>query len=455
MMGDYRVTLWLCALLALVSCNKLNQIHTNAVEVPHTLTAIQQLLDNHQLLGQSHGLAILSADEVIIPGPSLYLLQPRERNAYLWEKDIYPREDAVPDWDIPYQQIRCANAALNILPQLKTDNRPLRTSLEGAAHFSRAHACYNLVQLFAKPYDSAEACCVPGIPVPQETSIHTPVRRLPLQEVYACIIEDLHRAARLLPPLPQMLYPNRPSAVAAYALLSRVYLGMRQYEKAAAFADSCLLRYDTLIDFNTLDTTAKQPFPAGNPEVLYQSEMLNNYYLLGIGMQIGLSQIDSVLYRSYAPDDLRRVLFYKTNEQEQPQLKSSYSGNNFPFTGIALDELYLIRAECYARANNTAAAMEWLNKLLIKRYRQNYFVPMEAHDPEEALQLILAERSKELVLRGLRWADLRRLNIENFGITLRRFAEGKEYILPPNSTRYVMPIPDYEIWLTGMEQNQR
>lgn len=453
-MKNYKVTLLLGALLAGLSCKKLDQIHTNAVDTPQTLADIQQLLDNHDLLGRAQGLSVISADEVIIPDHFLHQLALRERNAYLWAKDVYPNDNAVPDWDVPYQQLQCANVVLEVLPKIATDNKQLRTALEGAAYFTRAYACYNLVQVFANTYDSATACCVPGIPVPQQSGMSTSGHRLPLKEVYTHIINDLHRAARLLPPLPQTLYPNRPSAVAAYALLSRVYLGMRWYGKAAQYADSCLLRYDTLMDYNALDTLSREPFSGSNPEVLYQSQLFKEYDLR-VGLRAGIVVIDSILYGSYAPHDLRRVLFFKTNAQGMPVFKSSYFESGFPFTGLALDEIYLIRAECFARANNPAAAMEWLNRLLVKRWRKNYFDSLEADTAEEALQLILKERAKELVLRGLRWSDLRRLNKENFGITLRRHSGGKEYVLPPDSKRYVMPIPDYEIRLTGMEQNPR
>tara|TARA_R110002033_G_scaffold36621_1_gene75228 strand:+ start:3737 stop:3916 length:180 start_codon:yes stop_codon:yes gene_type:complete len=59
------------------------------------------------------------------------------------------------------------------------------------------------------------------------------------------------------------------------------------------------------------------------------------------------------------------------------------------------------------------------------------------------------------VWRGLRWQDIRRLNKEGAGITLTRTLKGENYTLPPNDPRYIFPIPDDEIALSGIKQNVR
>lgn len=75
-------------------------------------------------------------------------------------------------------------------------------------------------------------------------------------------------------------------------------------------------------------------------------------------------------------------------------------------------------------------------------------MPLTASDEEAALELILNERRKELPFRGLRWSDLRRLNKEGYNITLQRKLD-KNYILPPNDRRYVLPIPHTVLNLNG------
>ncbi|HSU50550.1 MAG TPA: RagB/SusD family nutrient uptake outer membrane protein, partial [Segetibacter sp.] len=123
--------------------------------------------------------------------------------------------------------------------------------------------------------------------------------------------------------------------------------------------------------------------------------------------------------------------------------------------GIATDEVYLTRAECNARAGNITAAMSDLNSLMSKRWKAGAFVPFAATNTSDALTLILQERRKETLFRGLRWLDLRRLNSEGANITLTRNLNGQLYTLAPNDPKYVLPIPPDVVSLSGMAQNER
>ena len=128
-----------------------------------------------------------------------------------------------------------------------------------------------------------------------------------------------------------------------------------------------------------------------------------------------------------------------------------------PFAGIATNEVYLIRAESLARLGQKDAAMQVLNALLVKRWRTGTYVPLVAVDAEDALKKILVERRKEVPFHAnLVWEDLRRLNKDSrFARTLTRVIAGVTYTLAPNDKRYTLPIPDLEIQLTGIPQNER
>jgi len=101
-------------------------------------------------------------------------------------------------------------------------------------------------------------------------------------------------------------------------------------------------------------------------------------------------------------------------------------------------------------------AMKDLNMLLRNRWRKGTYTDQIALDPNDALDKILMERRKELIFRGLRWSDLRRLNRDpRFAKTLTRIVEEVTYRLPPNDPKYVYPIPESEIKLSGIQQNVR
>ena len=99
--------------------------------------------------------------------------------------------------------------------------------------------------------------------------------------------------------------------------------------------------------------------------------------------------------------------------------------------------------------------MQDLNALLTSRFKQGTFQPYNATNPQDALQLILEERRKELVCRGLRFTDLRRLNKEGAGIMLSRVVNSKTYQLAPNDLRYTLPIPNDAIEGSLIVQNPR
>src|SRR4051794_5490712 len=97
--------------------------------------------------------------------------------------------------------------------------------------------------------------------------------------------------------------------------------------------------------------------------------------------------------------------------------------------------------------------MEDVNVLLGQRYRKG-FVPLVAANAKQALAIVLQERRKELLFRGLRWTDLRRLSHDiDYAQTITRVIDGTTYTLEPNSFRYTFPIPDDIIQITGIAQN--
>jgi hypothetical protein len=241
-------------------------------------------------------------------------------------------------------------------------------------------------------------------------------------------------------------------------MIARTYLSMRQYDSAGKYANLCLQLKNSLLDYNNsppLDPNISFPFgnnllQYNNPEIIYECRMSVPPMLNAIR-----AKIDSELYQSYAVDDLRKFVFFKDNGDGTHSFKGSYEGNANLFTGIAVDEVYLVRAECYARTGNLSAAMNDLNTLLLKRWKTGTFIPLSATSLSDALKKILDERRKELVMRGLRWIDIKRLNKEGANISLSRLINGQLITLPPNDLRYALAIPEDIIRLSGMPQNGR
>lgn len=442
----------------MLSCKKdfLNQPPSTAVAVPKTPEAFQAMLDNEIMLSQFPAAGVQSADEVMYTDSyGDFIANSSDFNLYTWGDKVYGAEETVADWNGPNGQVFIANQVIAGLQQenIAQTDRAAYNRLRGAALFIRAYAVYSLAQLYAPPYNSQEADTAWGVPLHTSSNANEPSVRATLQATYQQIINDLQEATRLLPVAVDQVNRNRPSKPAGYAMLARVYLGMRWYQQAGAAADSCLQLYHELMDYNKLDTTSFLPFTAYNAEILYQSRMRDNNSLAP-ALLMGNGFIDSTLYRSYEPGDLRPALFFR-NTHAGPLIKGSYYGDFNPFTGLAVDEVYLVRAESLAFRGQTDSALYFLNTLLRTRWSEGLFKPLQTSNASTALAWIRTERAKELVLRGQRWTDIRRLNQEGANITLVRFHHTTRYELKPNSLKYTLPIPPQAIRLDPMPQNPR
>lgn len=450
----YGCKYWAPALLCccLLSCKKyLDKVPDSRLAVPATLEEFQQLLDNELMFtNNSPALGEFSSDDIHLSHTALQAAVPVVRNAYMWEKDIY-KGQANNDWNNLYTQVYYANIVLEGIGDLAvtSGNQAKYNVIKSSALFYRAHAFYHLLETYSKPYNAATAASDLGIPLRLSADLNEKAVRASVQASYERIIQDIQDAIHTLPTAIPFTNLNRPSKPVAFALLARVYLSMQDYQKAGQYADSSLQLYRELTDFNTLNASTTLPFAGLINEVMYQST--EAYY------NIIFYPVDTTLYTLYDENDIRREIFFRNNTATGiKEFKGSYSTSVYLFSGFATDEMYLIRAECSARNGNVTAAMSDLNELLEKRWKTGAFVPFTAATPDEALGKILVERRKELVFRGLRWSDLRRLNRQNaWAISLTRVLDGNTVTLPPNDLRYTFPIPDNEIRLSGIQQNPR
>ncbi|MHB1178644.1 MAG: RagB/SusD family nutrient uptake outer membrane protein [Daejeonella sp.] len=438
------------------SCDKefLEKKPDKALLIPVTLNDFQYLLDN-QMFNQFPSLNQVASDDLQNNGTLNDLPAPYERTTYIWQSDMYGGPFAILDWEGPYKQIFHTNVVLDGLAKFKAlpGQEERYGNVRGSALFLRASALYQLAQNFTKPYNPATAANDSGIPMPLVSDVNKRPGRGTLNQVYERIIMDLEGSLPLLPPL--SLYKTRPSRHAALGLLARIYLSMQRYDKAEFYATACLALKASLIDYNTLNSSAANPIPQAltdkNPEGIFYAQLYALTYF-----NSALTTVDPLLYQSYTNNDLRKSLYFSKKANGLINFRGSYNGDRYLFGGLATDEIYLIRAECLARAGKANEALAVLNSLLIKRWKSGTFVPLAASNPDETLKLVLAERRKELVCRGQRWSDLRRLNMDpKFAITLTRVHKGATYTLEPNSPRYVLPIPENEIQGSGIEQNVR
>jgi len=434
-----------------ISCKKgwLDEKTNKNLAVPATLNDFQTLLDNTDVMNEnSCGIGEIGSDghQVI---PLYWPESDQEYNAYTWLKER-PIINS-PDWNAAYKRVAYCNLVLEGLDALHPGNASDAQwwrELKGEALFQRARTFFELAQVYAPAYTIPLPSGNWGIPLRLTTDVNEVSVRSTVKETYDRVINDLLAAKDLLPLTP--VYKTRASKPAALAQLARVFLGMEAYDLAYTYADSCLRLYNNLLDYNTLDTL---PAPGSYPVAIFNSEVLFHSTLVKWGIIMRDAMIDSALYALYDANDLRRTVFFDCSAP-YIQFRGSYYGGLVLFSGLAADEQYLIRSECSVRMGDIGKGMDDIRTLLQKRYRQHIFVLPAVTNAKDALAIVLQERRKELLLRGLRWTDLRRLNHDPVYVqTITRFVGGKTYTLEPNSFKYTFPIPDDIIQKSGIAQN--
>lgn len=444
-------TLFLVGLLS--GCKKyLDKKSNDALVIPSTLPDLQGLLDDGFTMNQvTPSLPESSADDYFLPENIATAMPTGFRDIYTWELKQYNFQN---DWSENYLPVYNANVCLEKVSQIaKTRaNEQQWDNVKGAALFFRAYSFLNLAWEYAKAYDKDSSIVDPGIVLRLGSDFNVPSKRSTVGETYRQIISDAKESLKYLPV--NVLEPMRPSRAAAYGLLTRIYLSMRIYDSSLKYASACLSIQNELMDFNgdadITELSGAAPFRKFNKETIFYTEMNGSVFLHTYSNCF----IDTVLYSLYDSNDLRRVAFFDANSGYH-KFKGGYSGDrNTLFTGIATDEIYLTKAECMIRLNKVAEGLDVLNQLILKRWNAAAtYTPITADNKDKALNLVLIERRKELLMRGLRWMDIKRLNKEGFNIIPERKFGGMIYKLPPNDNRYALPIPSDIINLTGMKQN--
>lgn len=443
----------------------LDAIPDRALIIPKTLDDFQAILDNDRFMnGAGTGvqgvlptLGASAVEEFDIPEDLYGRSADFFRQLYTWQVEMPTFGNDLYDWTFPYRAIYYANTVLDGLNDYRANTSEIDqwNRLKGRALFFRSFMYFHLAEIFAPVYDPSTASQAMGLPLRLKSDLNESLSRASLQATYECVLGDLEQALPLLPNLPDG-NNARPSKTALYALRARIFLSMREYDRALEAADAALALQATIMDYKNHRPTSTYTFSRGNPEIIF------NAYLLGSNdptiktlVGYGTSLMRSTLLEQYAPGDLRRSAFFTASVPHY--FRGSYTGSGNLFGGLATDELWLIRTECLARANRIQEAMEALNRLLATRYEEDSFTPLAAANQGEALDVILLERRKQLVMRGRRWSDLRRLNLEaGREETLTRHIVGTTYTLPPNDPRYVFPIPDNVIALNpSIIQNNR
>lgn len=379
-----------------------------------------------------------------------------------------------------YQQLYRVNNAVNFLLEhypaavIKEDEKETLDNILAAAFFSRALAMTELVKYYAPAYDPEKADSQIGVQIQDKANDNlAKPERATLAVNYQHILDDLQKAAALC---------TRDEADAIYitkgaidALYARVYLYMQNWNEAAKAATRVIAnaRY-ALADATALaDETnpLSSEFTAmwwidQSDEIIWKLKYTrtdhpgalgrNFCYRNGLEYEIEYAPakkvvdmydnseraVDLRLYH-YCPDlglPFHVILKYPGNEMLET---GSPLYSNMPKV-MRLAEMYLIRAEAYARM--TPAQSDKANADLhsLREKRILGYVKKDVRGAQ-LLEAIKDERIKELFMEGHRFYDLKRYG-EGFARKPQPLSLAPDDALKikPDNFRWIWPIPKHE-----------
>lgn len=435
----------LVMMISLLSCRKyVEDVPIQGQRVLVYTQDFRYLMDYRDQFEKAIGLPpVLCSDDIDL---TAQVIQDRivtniiQRTMYTWGKPFYLDRSSDYDWDMLYNINYYCNVVINGVLDSKNGLPETKNIILGEALIHRAYNFFMLVNMYAKQYDAASADKDLGVPILIKPELLGDLTRSSVKHTYERILADIRQAIPLLPN--KSTSNTRPSKAAAYALLSKVYLNMRDFTNAAAFADSTLAISSQFYDYNTAVAGTTPVFPAqlNDVQILLRKVPRTTF---SSPLQLSQPMLDLL-----STKDLRYELFVRPGTKLNPNFtgfgywsRSNYASGDGPAIGLSVNETWLIKAECLARSGKKDEAVTMLNTLRKFRFRPADYADLSAATPDAALQLVVDERRREFFGTGMRWFDQRRLNKDAlFAKKVTRVFNNVTYTLEPDGNGYVFPL---------------
>ena len=365
------------------------------------------------------------------------------QGTYNGPREIYNHQIIAANGDITsqwMQSYRCINTCNNVLSALAVVNEEDRGRVEGEALFLRSLMYFDLVRFYGKVYEPGVTNSQLGVPLiltpTLEISAANNVGRNTVEVVYTKVINDLERAATILPE-ENGYYAT---SGAANALLARVYLQKADYAKARDAANKVLSSdlyalTDTYAKaFNNEESTTEDIFSSKFVSADGINQMTEFWSTREYGGRDGDIEIMPKHLDLYDSDDQRLALFWI---DENDTWRSGKWNTMYGLVNLfRLAEMYLTRAECNQRMGTT------IGDTPLNDYNMTHERAGLTGKTSVTLNDILYERRLELAHEGFKLHDMKRLKLSVGSI-------------PYNDPKLVYPIPAREISANPAIANQQ
>lgn len=348
-------------------------------------------------------------------------------------------------WAEGYEGINMLNSIINAEFEPSSGVQSEYEQIIGEAYALRGLAYFDLVKMYAQHYTFTAGGSHPGVPLILESDITALPSRNTVGEVYTQIVSDLNAGIGRMNDTRDG--PFMMSDEAAQALLSRVYLYMEDWNAAVQAATAVISsgKYSLATGQAYID----QWVNGGSSEAIFEiaydgtdnpgSNSLGGMYKAsGYGDYLpakdllNLMDANDLRWGWYTTDDLLTGIYASHRVNKWPTPSNT---DNIPV--IRLSEVYLNRAEAYARQGQDAEARADLNMI---RQRANPDAPLVTASGQDLLDEIALERRIELGYEGHRIHDLMRNNQD----IVRVDVTGDVALMTYPCNFCVLPIPQPE-----------
>ncbi|WP_065219878.1 MULTISPECIES: RagB/SusD family nutrient uptake outer membrane protein [Butyricimonas] len=465
--------------LGFIQCSDFLEEQSQSEIRPSTVSDMEKILESTAyptaemgtLLGRKTEIFTDNVKSNIVTDGAYKSMKDKELWRFRWDPMMFNTGGGGLDvsfWQLPYEGIKGCHLIMEYIDGM-VGNEVRKAHMKGEVYALRAYYYYMLVNFFGLPYNYGDPSKNPGVPLKLTLGVtDEQFKRNSVKECYDQIVKDLKTGTELMKANQEQSSKliARLNYVAGYALLSRVYLQMNDWDRTIAYADSVLEVRPELLDFYNTSTSMTGVYHENTPvEALWaiHEKSIDDFDIVKAH---GPSTELTDLYVLYDLDPNATDYRYSHNtlgffrrswmnpefgylEVIKGQL-SQYTNNG----GIRTAEVYLNRAEAYIRkymeSGNREEAQTALDNLnTLRRNRFNRSIVDKTLDAfanaDELLDFCLRERRRELCYEAnTRWFDLRRLGMPRI---VHRFLDNDngyvtEYVLEKEDSRYVLPIPE-------------
>lgn len=467
MKKEMKISLVIAFILSLIwGCNdnfleidpEQNVVAENAITDVNTLktalNGVYSLLQSSNYYGRSmYVIPELMADNLFLSSQNTGRYLDND-NFIVSDEDYY----AQGTWNQIYKVIVGATRAITKGEELSAESELIQTEINqlvGEAYAIRALAHFDLVRLYAQPYNYTNNASHLGVPIVNKVNENEikPARNT-VNEVYIQIYKDLQGA---LNDITADISDGRFTIGASNALAARVALYQENYELAVFYASAVINDKNySLISYEKYMNIWENEF---NRESVFEiiNTISDNADTNGLGHFFdpdgyadALATTDLVDFYDEKDIRLKAVNFgSKTGAEDEAYFVGKFPQGTTHDDNVRilrLAEQYLIRAEAYAKTGQTVLAQ---SDVTVVAQRANPETPRILEIGDELVKRILDERRRELAFEGHRLFDLNR-NKMNVDIIQ---GESIIHATYPNE-KFILPIPLREMNAnSNMEQN--